>query len=117
MINLEEVRLLVKSIKQHSGTEVPTDSALAALYMLEQYRYRTLQSNLQTRVPSTGPGNKHPESGRGFVNATQHRGRGSEPLLEKADEFRFPLGYFVQEPEWTTRIRWCHKKDFVMPSL
>jgi hypothetical protein len=58
MINLEEVRLLVKSIKQHSGTEVPTDSALAALYVLEQYRYRTLQSNLQTRIPPTRTGTK-----------------------------------------------------------
>ena len=56
MINLEEVRLLVKSIKQQSGTEVPTDSALAALYALEQYRYRTLQSNLQTRIRPPGLG-------------------------------------------------------------
>ena len=66
MINLEEVRLLVKSIKQHSETEVPTHSALAALYVLVQYRHRTLQSNLQTRIRSTWHGNKHREGGRGL---------------------------------------------------
>jgi len=65
MINLEEVRLLVNSIKQHSGTEVRTDSALAALYALEQYRYRKLQSNLQPKIPSTGPGNKHCDGSTG----------------------------------------------------
>jgi hypothetical protein len=47
MIKPEEVQLLVQSIKQHSGTEIPTDSALAALYELELYRYRTLASYLQ----------------------------------------------------------------------
>ena len=49
MIRPEEVHLLVETIKQHSGTEVPTESALAALYALEQYRYGTLQSNLRQR--------------------------------------------------------------------
>ena len=49
MIKPDEVHLLVETIKEHSGTEVPTESALAALYALEQYRYGTLQSNLQQR--------------------------------------------------------------------
>jgi hypothetical protein len=47
VINPDEVQLLVQSIKQHSGTEVPTASALAALYELEHYRYRSLTSRLQ----------------------------------------------------------------------
>jgi len=42
MINLEEVRLLIKSIRQHSGTEVPTDSALAALPVMRFARPRAV---------------------------------------------------------------------------
>ena len=40
MIKPEEVHLLVESVTQHSGTNVPPDAALAALYALAQYRYR-----------------------------------------------------------------------------
>ena len=55
------------------GREIKDRDSVFEFYVLEQYRYRTLQSSLQGTVSSTGPENKGRESGRGFVNATQHR--------------------------------------------
>jgi hypothetical protein len=59
MIRSEEVHLLVETIKQHNGIEVPTESALAALYALEQYRYGALQSNVQQQRKSRPADTQH----------------------------------------------------------